>query len=58
MQCYRSRDAMFVLNELPLRSTSAHGVLISSYAHAGTAKRRTDVLKVQISLGKSYDSVS
>lgn len=48
MQRYRSRDATFILNELPLRSTSAHGILISGYAHASHGKTRQ--LKVQILL--------
>lgn len=46
MQRYRSCDATFILNELPLRSTSAHGILISGYAHASHGKTRQ--LKVQI----------
>lgn len=29
-----SCDATFILSEAPLRSTSAHGILISGYAHA------------------------
>lgn len=48
MQSYRSCDATFILNELPLRSTSAHGILISGYAHASHGKTRQ--LKVQILL--------
>lgn len=43
MHRYRSSDATFILNELPLRSTSAHGILISGYAHAGRGETPTDV---------------
>lgn len=56
MQRYRVCDATFILNEAPLRSTSAHGILISGYAHTVHSETRRDCVGGANFAVKSCDS--